>query len=223
MTTRINRKTKSKTPPLGPKVLPEVESPRRGRGLESSSQSKEERNAAPMPEDVTGEVFARLVGLNDTRRVRELHEAGIIQRSGKDRYPLEGVALYCENLRTNEKSEDVRRWEKSRADLTSEKAALARTERLLLEGTSFDAKTITHVLGSQLASTRARLLSIPNSTAASVAEISDPESCRKILSDAIREALSDLAEAFPSAAIVARYRQDHDQHVAPDHTETPNL
>ena len=218
MTPRIKRK-KSKGTPSGPQVLPEVESPRRGTAPRFSSSSKENHAAAPWPEDVTGSQFAALVGLHDTRRVRELVEAGIIERSGKDRYPVEGVAAYCENLRTNEKSEDVRRWEKSRADLTSEKAALARTERLLLEGTSFDAKTITHVLGSQLASTRARLLSIPNSTAASVAEISDPESCRKILSDAIREALSDLAEAVPSAAIVAKYRHDHDQHVAPDHSE----
>jgi len=220
MTTRIKaKKHHTKATPTGVIVSPGASTARRGTAPEAISGSKGKHNAAPMPEDVTGEVFARLVGLHDTRRVRELHEAGIIQRSGKDRYPVEGVALYCENLRTNEKSEDQRRWERSRADLTSEKAALARTERLLLEGVSFDAKTITHVLGSQLASTRARLLSIPNSTAASVAEVSDPESCRKILSDAIREALSDLAEAVPSAAIVAKYRQDHDQHVAPDHSE----
>ena len=223
MTPRDNRKTKSKATPTGVTGPPSTLTAKRDESPEFYSPSKDERSAAPMPEDVTGEVFARLVGLHDTRRVRELHEAGIIQRSGKDRYPLEGVALYCENLRTNEKSEDVRRWEKSRADLTSEKAALARTERLLLEGTSFDAKTITHVLGSQLASTRARLLSIPNSTAASVAEVADPESCRRILSEAVREALSDLAEAAPADAIVARYRQDHDRHVAPDHLENPNL
>jgi len=223
MTPRVNRKTKSKTPPAGSEVLGNNEIPRRERAPLSSRGSKANYNAAPWPENVSGEVFAGIVGLSEARRVRELHEAGVIPRTGKDTYPVSGIALYCENLRTNEKSEDVRRWEKSRADLTSEKAALARTDRLLLEGTSFDARARTHVLGSQLASTRARLLSIPNSCAASVAEISDPESCRRILSEAVREALSDLAEAVPSAAIVAKYRQDHDRHVAPDHLENPNL
>ncbi len=219
MTTRNRNKPRTKaTPPYPHLGSPSTLNVERGPAPEAISQSKEERNAAPMPEDVTGEVFARLVGFHDTRRVRELHEAGIIQRIGKDRYPVEGVALYCENLRTNEKSEDVRRWEKSRADLTSEKAALARTERLLLEGVSFDAKAITSVIGSMLASTRARLLSIPNSTASSVAEISDPESCRRILSEAVREALSDLAEAVPSAAIVARYR-DTSGHQVTEQTE----
>jgi len=214
------RTRKTKTPPTPLEVLFEVKTARRARVPELSSSSNSNHDAAPWPEDVTGEAFARLVGLPDSRRVRELVEAGIITRRGKDTYPVAGIAAYCEHLRTSEKSEDQRRYEKSRADLYSERAAKARTERLLLEGSSFDSQAILHCVGGMIAATRAKLLSIPNATAAAVAESSDPSACQRILADAIREVLTELSETVPTDAIINRFRDQSGQLAAPSSSDS---
>jgi hypothetical protein len=179
-----------------------------------SSSSNSNYNAAPWPEDVTGEAFARLVGLPDSRRARELVEAGIITRTGKDSYPVAGIALYCEHLRTSEKSEYQRRYEKNRADLYGERAREQKRRADLIDGTSFDAKAISAVIGAMLAASRTRILTIPSTTASAVAEVSDPESCRKILSDACRDALAEIASFNPDA-IIQRFRDQTGQQAAP--------
>ena len=68
-------------------------------------------------------------------------------------------------------------------------------------------------MGQAVASSRAKLLSIPNACAAAVADISDPEACRAILDEACREAAIALSEYDP-AAVVRRYRSTSGQPVA---------
>ena len=160
------------------------------------------------------------------RRLDELSAAGIIPKESRNSYDLKNsiqafIRHREEEIRAELPSgvgDSDERFRAARADLYEQRSREARRRAGLIEGSSFDGAAIVHVVGAMLAASRARLLSIPNSTAASVAEISDPESCRRILSEAVREALSDLAEAVPSAAIVARYR-DTSGHQVTEQTE----
>lgn len=160
------------------------------------------------------------------RRLDELSAAGIIPKESRNSYDLKNSIQAFIRHREEEIRAELpagagdadERYKVARADLYEQRSREARRRADLIEGTSFDGAAIVHVLGAMLAASRARILSIPNSNAAALAETSDAETCRRILSDACLAALTDLAEAVPSAEIVARYR-DTSGHQVTEQTE----
>lgn len=156
------------------------------------------------------------------RRLDELSAAGIIPKESRNSYNIkESVGAFIrfreEEIRAELPSgvgDSDERFRAARADLYEQRAREQKRRADLIEGTSFDGAAVVHVIGAMLAASRARILSIPNSNAAALAESSDPETCRRILSDACRDALAEIA-SFDPDAIVKRFRDQSGQHAAP--------
>lgn len=165
--------------------------------------------------------LAEMLGIS-RRRLDELSAAGIIPKESRNSYSInESVKAFIsyreEEIRAelpSETGDADERFRGARADLYEQRAREQKRRADLIEGSSFDGAAIVHVIGAMLAASRARILSLPTTTAAAVAEVSDPESCRQILSDACRDALAEIA-SFDPAAIVTRYRETSGQQAAP--------
>lgn len=171
--------------------------------------------ANTVPETLTAVQFAAIVGFGNTRRVRELVAEGIIERSGKNSYPIEGVAAYCDHLRTSDSSPDDVRFKKARASLYEEKARTQKRLSDLISGQCHDAESVVFFMGQAVAASRAKLLSIPNSCAAVVADISDPDACRRVLDDACREAAEALSNYDPGK-VVENFRKSSKKNASPE-------
>lgn len=156
------------------------------------------------------------------RRLDELSADGIIPKKERNTYILKESIHAFIRFREEEIRSELptgsgdadERFREARADLYEQRAREQKRRADLIEGTSFDGAAVVHVIGAMLAASRARILSLPNASAASVAEVSDPESCRQILSDACRDALAEIA-SFDPAAIVKRFRDQSGQHASP--------
>ena len=149
---------------------------------------------------------AHLLGIS-RRTLDDLGAAGIIPKESRNCYDREEAASV-----TSDGGDDDR-FLAARADLYEQRARAAKVDGDLRSGQSHDAEAISFFMGQAVASSRAKLLSIPNACAAAVADISDPEACRAILDEACREAAIALSEYDP-AAVVRRYRSTSGQPVA---------
>jgi hypothetical protein len=158
--------------------------------------------------------IAKLLLLTE-RRVQQLTKEGVIPKAERGRYELapavQGYIRYL-NERSRGSDEDVANYERERARKTRAQADEAEERVRLMRGQSHDAEAVAFYMGKSIAATRARLLSIPNATAAAVSESSDPEECRRILSNACREAAQELSEYDP-VAVVGKTRHDLSQQI----------
>ena len=160
---------------------------------------------------------AHLLGIS-RRTLDDLGAAGIIPKESRNCYDL--AASIRAYIRHREEAASVTsdggdddRFLAARAVLYEQRARAAKVDGDLRSGQSHDAEAISFFMGQAVASSRAKLLSIPNACAAAVADISDPEACRAILDEACREAAIALSEYDP-AAVVRRYRSTSGQPVA---------
>ena len=138
------------------------------------------------------------------RWVNELCEVGIIPKKSRNCFDCSESVKAFISYRETEIRKEYEGKHKTSYDAEEEKARklhfdadASQVKAELLMGQSHDAEAITYFMGRSIASTRARILSIPNATAAAVAEVSDAESCRNILDAACREAAQELAEYDP--------------------------
>lgn len=140
------------------------------------------------------------------RWVNELSDAGIIPKKSRNCFEsTEAIPAFISYRETEIRKEYDSR-PKTTFDAEEEKARklhfdadASQVKAELLTGQSHDAEAITYFMGRAIASTRARILSIPNATAAAVAETSDAETCRNILDAACREAAQELSDYDPIA------------------------
>jgi phage terminase Nu1 subunit (DNA packaging protein) len=158
--------------------------------------------------------IAKLLLLTE-RRVQQLTKEGVIPKAYRGRYELapavQGYIKYL-NDRSRGSEEDVANYERERARKTRAQADEAEERVRLMRGQSHNAEAVAFFMGKAIAGSRARILSIPNATAAAVAEVSDPESCRKILDAACREAAMELSDYDP-ASVVGKTRHDLSQNI----------
>lgn len=161
----------------------------------------------PLPETVSTEELASLVGLSG-RRIRQLADEGVIRKLDRNQFPLaDSLQSFWrhreEEIRAEFEESDcaAASYEKERARLTKAKADKAEIEAALLKGTIHDGAAVAAVVGDMIANFRTKVLSIPNSCAAVVADLSDAESCRSVLDERCREACQELSEYDPGRVI----------------------
>ena len=148
------------------------------------------------------------------QHLNRLVDAGIIPKKGRNLFDAdESIQAYIKH-REEEVRKEYDNGARTLFDFEEEKATKMHYDAIrskvkadIESGQSHEATAITELMGQSIAATRARILSIPNSTAATVADLSDAEACRKVLSEACREAAEQLADYDPSA-IVGKARKD---------------
>lgn len=112
-------------------------------------------------------------------------------------------------------------YEKHRARLYAARADAQEVLAARLKGQVHDSDAIASVINDMIARARSRFLAIPDRTAPILADIADPNECKARLTDAVHEALSELAD-YPAAEVVARQlKQEPPQAVADDMEPEP--
>ena len=140
------------------------------------------------------------------QRVQQLANSGVMIKTQRGQYDLHASAQayirYQHKQRTSATGEDGD-FEKHRSRLYAARADKAEEEAKLLKGKSHDAETIADVINAMLANFLSRCLAIPTQAAPLVANSNDPNACKGILTDAIYQALEELA-AYPAQEIHSR-------------------
>lgn len=164
-----------------------------------------------LPETVSAGALAALLGLGDSRRVRELAETGIVSRTGRGEYPLApSVRAYCEHLRASQSDDPAdAEFRTHRAALYKERARDAKRRADLIEGRAIDSRVLRGVLTDLFASVRARLLALPTRAAPVCADEPDPVKVCALLDEEVRTALADLADPSRDwlAGLVEKHRE----------------
>lgn len=162
-----------------------------------------------LPEHVTTEELASVLDLSG-RRVRQLADDDVLPKSDRNQFNLrqslkafwahkeaEIRAEFCDSESSNAN------YEKERARLTKAKADKAEIEADLLGGTVHDSEVIASVMNEMLSNARAKFLALPTIAAPKVADITELNAVKAILTDAVYEILTELS-AYPADEIVAR-------------------
>lgn len=163
-----------------------------------------------------------LLGIS-VQHINRLSDAGKIPKKARNCFDLAESIKAFVSYREEEIRREYELKPKTSYDAEEEKARklhfdadASQVKAELLMGQSHDAEAITYFMGRAIASTRARILSIPNATAAAVAETSDAEACRNILDAACREAAQELSDYDP-VAVAGKTRRNLTQ----EEQETP--
>jgi phage terminase Nu1 subunit (DNA packaging protein) len=168
--------------------------------------------------------LAKLFNLTDMR-VQQLAKLGVVIKGERGRYDLwgsvRGYVRYLQDRAAGRSGGDAAEggsYEAHRARLYAARADKAEEEAKLIKGKSHDAETVAEVMNQFMANIRARLLALPTQTAPLVANSDDPNKCKAILTDAMHEALSELAN-YPAAEIHARQLRREVPTSSPDDLE----
>jgi phage terminase Nu1 subunit (DNA packaging protein) len=168
--------------------------------------------------------LAKLFNLTDMR-VQQLAKLGVVIKGERGRYDLwgsvRGYVRYLQDRAAGRSGGDAAEggnYEAHRARLYAARADKAEEEAKLIKGKSHDAETVAEVMNQFMANIRARLLALPTQTAPLVANSDDPNTCKAILTDAMHEALSELAN-YPAAEIHARQLRREVPTSSPDDLE----
>lgn len=153
--------------------------------------------------------LAKRLGITE-KRIQQLVTLGVVIRGERGRYDLwgsvRGYVSYLQDRAAGRSGGDPAEggtYEAHRARLYAARADKAEEEAKLLKGKSHDAETIADVINAMLANFRSRCLAIPTQAAPLVANSNDPNACKGILTDAIYQALEELA-AYPAQEIHSR-------------------
>ena len=148
--------------------------------------------------------------------VRQLSEQGIVAKHSRGKFDLlasvKGFLAYRDEKDSPDASDE--RFKSARADLYEERARFSKIEADLRAGKSFDADCIREVMKAMVFSSRARMLQLPTTCAAQVAEISDPNACFNVLKSAVYECLNELSE-FDGTRVHQIYLDGSGQESAP--------
>lgn len=152
--------------------------------------------------------LAKLFNLTEVR-IQQLAKMGVIQKGERGRYDLWGsVRGYVRYLQDRAAGKsggdgDEGSYEKHRTRLYAARADAQEILAARLKGTVHDAEVVAATMNEMIANARSKILAIPASTAPKVADLSDPNDCKAVLTDAVHECLAELAD-YPAAEIVAR-------------------
>jgi phage terminase Nu1 subunit (DNA packaging protein) len=160
----------------------------------------------------TGSVgdLAELFGLTEMR-IQQLAKSGTVVKSAHGQYLLwksiQGYIAFLQERAAGRSAGtddiDPESYEHHRARLYAARADAQEVLAARLKGTVHDASAVAAVMNEMIANARSRLLAIPSISASKVADISDPNECLEILTDAIHEALAELA-SYNAEAVVAK-------------------
>jgi phage terminase Nu1 subunit (DNA packaging protein) len=168
--------------------------------------------------------LAKRLGITE-KRIQQLVTLGVVIRGARGRYDLwgsvRGYVSYLQDRAAGRSGGDPAEggnYEAHRARLYAARADMAEEQARLLKGKSHDAETVAEVMNQMLATFRSRLLALPTQAAPLVANSESPNECKAILTDAIYEALSELA-AYPAQEIHARQLRREMPAPVPDNIE----
>jgi hypothetical protein len=116
-----------------------------------------------LPDEITSSQLARLVGLSQSR-LGQLIDAGIIARSGRNRFPITAVRDVFAHTRS--RTEGPKTFAEARTKLLKEKAEIARLQREELQGSLVPADQIEEAGLSWAGVIRDRALALPTRAAA---------------------------------------------------------
>lgn len=153
--------------------------------------------------------LAKLFNLTEVR-VQQLAKMNVVVKGERGRYDLwgsvRGYIRYLQDRAAGKGMSDGEGgdYEKHRARLYAARADAQEVLAARLKGTVHDAAAISSVMNEMIANARSRLLAIPTTAAPRLADISDPNECVQLLTDAVHEALAELATTYPAEAVVAK-------------------
>ena len=144
--------------------------------------------------------LAQELGLSERQLYRQLKSGKFgIRKIKSGMYELDGD--------TETESGTVVNFAEWRAKKMKEDALKSKREREILEGTLLSRDDVLKQLGTAFHTTKASLLTIPNTIAGIVAVETDANVCKEIIEGAIRETLVDLR----SSLIRGGFDQDTDE------------
>ncbi|HWL51336.1 MAG TPA: hypothetical protein VNQ90_02815 [Chthoniobacteraceae bacterium] len=157
--------------------------------------------------EVTGPELAAVIALTPTR-VQQLSREGIIRKASRGKYLLwPSISNYVAYLQERAQGKrgndgepvDAGSYEAHRARLYKERADREEMENAVRRGELHAAEAVVAHIGPMLAAFKAKVLSIPNATAAIVADLDTPDACQAALEEHCREACEELSEYDPQA------------------------
>lgn len=152
--------------------------------------------------------LAKLFNLTEVR-VQQLAKMGVVIKGERGRYDLwasvRGYVRYLQDRAAGKSGGDGDggNYEKHRTRLYAARADAQEVLANRLKGTVHDAEVIASVMNEMIANARSKFLAVPTTAAPKVADLSDPNECKAVLTDAVHECLTELAD-YPAAEIVAR-------------------
>ena len=149
--------------------------------------------------------LGRLIGITG-RRVNQLVDEGVIPKIGKNQFDdAKAIQAYIAHREAEIRAEYEKKSE-TRYNPDEEKsrklhfeANSAQIKYELLSGESHNAEAVAFYMGKAVAACRAKILSIPSAIAATLADLSTPEECRKVLDGVCRETAQALSDYDPAA------------------------
>jgi hypothetical protein len=144
-----------------------------------------------LPPDVSLSDLVILLGGLSKQRITQLEQAGIVERTGRDRYAISSVGRYCKFQReggaASKPLQDVR------LEVLQEKALMARLERERWLGEWLSRRLVLAMCQNILVACRNKLLGIGPSCAPRLAVEQSPAGCQRIVDARVREVLEDLS------------------------------
>lgn len=155
--------------------------------------------------------LAKLFNLTDVR-VQQLAKMGVVKKSARGTYDLwgsiKGYIGYLQERSGGQSGKgDESGYDKQRTRLYAARADAAEIFAARLKGTVHDGEVVAAVVNEMIANTRARLLSLPSVCAPKVADLADPNQCLDLLTDAVHEALEELAHYDADAVVAKQLKQ----------------
>jgi phage terminase Nu1 subunit (DNA packaging protein) len=156
---------------------------------------------------VASATLEKLLNLS-ARSIQVLAKQGVIAKADRGRYLLwdsvRGYVRYAqERMKGYAGDGGGGDYDAHRTRLYAARADAQEILAARLKGTVHDATATATVMNEMIANARSRLLAIPTLAAPKVADVGDPNEVLEILTDAIHEALAELA-GYNAEAVVAR-------------------
>jgi phage terminase Nu1 subunit (DNA packaging protein) len=145
------------------------------------------------PSHVTAIVLAKLLSTNKST-VTRLTSRGVFRKTGRGYDVISSIAAHTahkESLVAAKHGEGA--YGKARAQLTIEKAHMARLQREKMEGSVIAADEVEARWLATNTAVKTKFIAMPSKLAAQLAEESSPARCQMILRDSVYENLEDLS------------------------------
>jgi hypothetical protein len=143
-----------------------------------------------LPQTLSAQELAWLTGLTQSR-IGQLASQGVVVRVDRDAYSTASIRRLFEHQR--ERNIGPSKWNSARSDLATERAAMAKLNRLEREGELMRRDVVREISCGIVAAARDRFLGMPAKLAHRLAVEPKPAGCERILYVQVCEILQDLA------------------------------
>ncbi len=141
---------------------------------------------------VSSQELANILGLT-VRHVNRLAQEGMLVKEGPSQFPLaQNIQKYLQFLESKKGDDKTSYW----AEKAKHERALRQMSEIRLEQMNnklHDAKTVEAVMDDMMAFFRKRTLAVADETSSKLVGIKNPAEICDILTDAVKEALSDMS------------------------------